>query len=149
MSMHEKGSRKRDRFCIKHRAVVPKRKKVRKRPKKGHRRKQHSAPACCRNCSKPCCCNCSKRPPPKILVRAAGENSYRKQKKHRICNFPLYKVLCTVPLVILIAFVALSIFIEFPPSLAETVLNIIESSVNTVSTMFDILKILYDVLKDG
>lgn len=35
MSMHENGSRKRDRFYIKHRAVVPKRKKVRKRPKKG------------------------------------------------------------------------------------------------------------------
>lgn len=148
MSMHKKGSRKRDRFCIKHRAVVPKRKKVRKRPKKGHRRKQHSAPACCRNCPKPCCCNSSKRPPPKISVRAIGENSYRKQKKHRIHNFPLYKVLCMV-LLILIAFVALSIFIEFPPSLARAVLQIIESSLNTAATMFDILKILYDVLKDG
>lgn len=149
MSMHEKGSRKRDRFCIKHRAVVPKRRKVRKRPKKWRRRKQHSAPACCRNRSKPCCYNCSKRPPPKILVRSAGENSCRKQKKHRICNLPNYRLLCMVLLITLIYFVASSIFREFSPLIAEAVLQIIESSLNTAATMFDILKILYDALKDG
>lgn len=136
--MCEYASRKRQRARIKHKTVIPERRKT-KNPQK---KRPYSTPP-------PRCNNCSNRFNHKNTIKTKGGSSkIRKRRKHRNCNFPLYKFLCMVLLMMLVTFIAFSIFREFPPLLANPVLEIIKSSLNIVSKIFDILKLLYDGLQD-
>lgn len=138
--MCENGSRKRQRARIKHRTVVPERRKAKRHTKKSIKVRQYSAPSCCNNCFK--CANRGN------CIKITGGNPTPQKPKHRTCNFPPYKLLCMILITMFVAYIAINIICKFPPLLAKIVLDIIESSLNIASKIFDILKILYEALKD-